>query len=148
MVAALLGGLVGWAWRRVPYLALRWPAQRAALLAACVTALLYALLAGFAVPAQRTAYMLCVVALSLAAGRLLAPSRILCLALLVILLIDPWAGLAAGFWLSFGAVGVLLYVGSAQCVAGRKNCAPGVGFSGRQHWLHCRFCCWFSSSFR
>lgn len=114
MVAALLGGLVGWAWRRLPFLVLRWPAQRAALLAACVTALLYALLAGFAVPAQRTAYMLCVVALSLACGRVLAPSRTLCLALLVVLLIDPWACLAAGFWLSFGAVGVLLYVGSAQ----------------------------------
>jgi competence protein ComEC len=89
------------------------------LLAACLTALLYALLAGFAVPAQRTAYMLCVVALSLAGGRVLAPSRTLCLALLVVLLFDPWAVLAAGFWLSFGAVGVLLYVGSAQVGAGQ-----------------------------
>ena len=43
-----------------------------------------------------------------------APSRILLLALLVVLLIDPWAVLAAGFWLSFGAVGALLYVGAAQ----------------------------------
>ena len=35
------------------------------------------------------------------------------LGLLVVLLLDPWAILAAGFWLSFSAVGVLLYVGSA-----------------------------------
>jgi len=43
----------------------------------------------------------------------IAPSCTLLLALLVVLLIDPWAVLAAGFWLSFGAVGALLYVGSA-----------------------------------
>ncbi len=114
MVAALMGGLIGWGWRRFPYLVQRCPAQRAGLLAACLTALLYALLAGFAVPAQRTAYMLCVAALSLLSGRLIAPSRTLCLALLVVLLLDPWAVLAPGFWLSFGAVGVLLYVGSAR----------------------------------
>jgi competence protein ComEC len=76
--------------------------------------LLYALIAGFAVPAQRTLYMLMVAALAMLSGRIIAPSRVLALALFVVLLIDPWAVLAAGFWLSFGAVGVLLYVGSAQ----------------------------------
>lgn len=114
MLAALVGGLAGWVWRRLPFLAQRCPAQKLALLAGCLTALLYALLAGFAVPAQRTAYMLCVAALSLLSGRLLAPSRTLCLALLLVLVLDPWAVLAAGFWLSFGAVAVLLYVGSGQ----------------------------------
>ena len=113
MVAALFGLLAGTAWRRIPALALRLPAQRAALLAGCLAALGYALLAGFAVPAQRTLYMLLVAALAMAAGRIVAPSRTLCLALAVVLLIDPWAVLAAGFWLSFGTVGALLYVGSA-----------------------------------
>ena len=113
LVAALLAGLVGWVWRRVPVLALRMPAQRAALLAGCLMAFIYVFLAGFGVPAQRTLYMLLVAALAVSSGRILAPSRILCLALLVVLLIDPWALLAAGFWLSFGAVGALLYVGSA-----------------------------------
>jgi competence protein ComEC len=32
---------------------------------------------------------------------------------------DPWATLAAGFWLSFGAVAALLYVGSAEVGAGK-----------------------------
>ena len=72
------------------------------------------MLAGFAVPAQRTLYMLLVAALAMLSGRIMAPSRTLCLALLVVLLIDPWAVLAAGFWLSFGAVGALLYTGSAK----------------------------------
>ncbi len=112
MLAALIGGLVGWGWRRLPALATRLPAQRAALFAGCLTAFVYVFLAGFGVPAQRTLYMLLVTALALSSGRILAPSRILTLALLVVLLIDPWAVLAAGFWLSFAAVGALLYVAS------------------------------------
>ena len=113
MVAALFGLLAGRVWRRVPALALRLPAQRAALLAGCLAAFLYVLLAGFAVPAQRTLYMLLAAALAMGAERVIAPSRTLCLALLVVLLIDPWAVLAAGFWLSFAAVGALLYVDAA-----------------------------------
>jgi competence protein ComEC len=113
MVAALFGLLTGFVWRRVPALALRLPAQRVALLAGCLAAFFYVLLAGFAVPAQRTLYMLLVAALAMGSGRVVAPSRTLSLALLVVLLIDPWSVLAVGFWLSFGAVGALLYVGSA-----------------------------------
>ncbi|HXE40754.1 MAG TPA: DNA internalization-related competence protein ComEC/Rec2, partial [Azonexus sp.] len=119
MVAALFGWLVGFGWRRVPRLALALPAQKAGLLAACTAALFYALLAGFAVPAQRTLYMLLVAALAMLSGRIIAPSRTLLLGLLVVLLIDPWSVLAAGFWLSFGAVGALLYVGSAEVGRGQ-----------------------------
>jgi competence protein ComEC len=114
MVAALFGWLVNLVWRRVPALALRLPAQKAGILAAGLAAFGYALLAGFAVPAQRTLYMLLVAVLAMLSGRLAAPSRTLLLALLVVLLVDPWAVLAAGFWLSFAAVGALLYIGSAQ----------------------------------
>jgi competence protein ComEC len=114
MVAALFGWLVNVGWRRQPWLAQRLPAQKAGLLAACLAALFYSLLAGFAVPAQRTLIMLMVAAVAMLSGRLLAPSRTLALALWVVLLFDPWACLAAGFWLSFGAVAALLYVGSAQ----------------------------------
>jgi competence protein ComEC len=102
MVAALFGWLVNVGWRRSPRLLLRLPAQKAGLLAACAAAFFYALLAGFAVPAQRTLYMLLVAALAMLSGKLIAPSRTLALALLVVLLFDPWAVLAAGFWLSFG----------------------------------------------
>lgn len=113
MVAGLAGWLFNAGWRRVPALAQRWPSQHAGLLAAAVTASVYALLAGFGVPAQRTLYMLLVAVAAMLSGRLLAPSRVLALALLVVLVADPWSPLAAGFWLSFGAVGALLYIGSA-----------------------------------
>lgn len=65
MVAALFAALVGWLWRRSEWLALHLPAQKAAVVAGWLAAFAYALLAGFAVPAQRTLYMLSVVALAL-----------------------------------------------------------------------------------
>ena len=114
MVAALFAGLVGGLWRRSEWLVLHLPAQKAAVVAGWLAAFAYALLAGFAVPAQRTLYMLSVVALALWSGRNLGASRTLLLALLVVLLIDPWAVLSAGFWLSFGAVGLLFFVGTSR----------------------------------
>ena len=107
MVAGLFAWLVAAGWRRVPRLALRLPAQKAAALAGASAALAYCLLAGFAVPAQRTLYMLAAIALAMWSGRLAGGSRVLALALFVVLLLDPLAVLSAGFWLSFGAVAVL-----------------------------------------
>jgi competence protein ComEC len=118
MVAGLAWWLASWLWRRSPRLPLLVPAQKAAALAGLAAAFLYCLLAGFAVPAQRTLYMLGVVALALWAGRTASGSRVLALALLVVLLVDPWAVLAAGFWLSFGAVALLFYVGGGRLASG------------------------------
>ena len=68
MVSGLIFALVYWLWRRSHRLALWLPARKAAVIAGLVAALGYALLAGFAVPAQRTVYMLAVVALALWLG--------------------------------------------------------------------------------
>ena len=114
MVAALLAALTGWVWRRIPALALRWPAQQAGVLAGFFMALVYCLLAGWGVPAQRTLYMLGCVALALVLRRDTAPSRVLALALGVVLILDPWAITAAGFWLSFGAVALLFLVSTGR----------------------------------
>lgn len=108
-------------WRRVPRWTLALPAAKAATVAGAVAALAYALLAGFAVPTQRTLYMLSVVALALWLGRLTSATRVLAAALLVVVALDPWAVLSAGFWLSFGAVAVILMV--------------SVGRVGTGHWL-------------
>ncbi|KQQ86342.1 DNA internalization-related competence protein ComEC/Rec2 [Massilia sp. Leaf139] len=120
MVAGLAALAVSWLWRRSFFtgaqLPLLLPAQKVAALGGALAALLYVLLAGYGVPAQRTLYMLAVVAFSLWLGRLTSVSHILCLALGLVVLLDPWAVLWAGFWLSFGAVGVILYAG-----LGRSN---------------------------
>jgi competence protein ComEC len=99
-----------WVWRRSAVLTERMPAHKVALAAGALAALGYTLLTGFAVPAQRTFYMVATVAVAAWSGRITSASRVLALALLVVTVLDPWAVLAAGFWLSFGAVAVILYV--------------------------------------
>lgn len=110
MVSGLVFALAYWLWRRNPRLTLELPAGKAALLFGLAAALGYTLLAGFAVPAQRTLYMLAVTAAALWFGMASRISVVLAAALFVVLLLDPWAVLAPGFWLSFGAVAVIMYV--------------------------------------
>jgi competence protein ComEC len=105
-------------WRRSARLPLYLPARHAAVIGGFVAAFSYALLSGFAVPAQRTLYMLGVVAVAHLWRREVGASRVLMLALLLVLLLDPWAVLAAGFWLSFGAVALLLFIGNGRLGAG------------------------------
>src|SRR5581483_10952215 len=118
MVAGIFGWLVFQLWRRSERLALALPAQKAAAAAAFLGALAYCLLSGFAVPAQRTLYMVGVAALALWTGRTSGASRVLALALAVVLVLDPWAVLSPGFWLSFGAVAVIFYVASGRVARG------------------------------
>lgn len=114
LTGVLLYVLVGWLWRCLPSLPRRVPAPRAAAVAAAMGVFAYAALAGFAVPARRTALMFSVAALGAASGRETSPARLLTLAGLVVLLLDPLAVLASGFWLSFGAVGILLWLASGR----------------------------------
>ncbi len=114
MVASLVYWLAFRLWARRPSLALRLPAQKAAALTGALAALGYALIAGFSVPTQRTFFMLAAIAVALWLGRGISASRILAWALLAVLLVDPWAVLAPGFWLSFGAVAMIFYVSTKR----------------------------------
>jgi competence protein ComEC len=107
MFAGLAFAVVAFAWVRVPALALAVPARKAGAAAGVAAAAAYTLLAGFGVPAQRTLAMLAVAAASVVAERQASSSRVLAAAVLAVLLVDPWAVLAPGFWLSFGAVGAI-----------------------------------------
>jgi competence protein ComEC len=112
LVSGLAAWLVAAFWRSVPRLALRAPARKPAAIAAIVAALGYTLLAGYGVPAQRTFWMVTVFAAALWCDRIATPWRTLALALAVVVLMDPWAPLAPGLWLSFGAVAVIFYAAS------------------------------------
>ena len=120
----LVYALVGWLWRQLPGLPRRVPAPRVAAVAAALGVLGYAALAGFAVPARRTALMFGVAALGAASGRETPPARLLALAGLVVLLFDPLALLASGFWLSFGAVGILLWLAAGRAGRQRRDDEP------------------------
>ncbi|HXX83775.1 MAG TPA: DNA internalization-related competence protein ComEC/Rec2 [Casimicrobiaceae bacterium] len=109
--ATLMGAVAYWAWRRSHRLTSRLAARKAAAVAGVVAAFAYVLLAGFQIPAQRTLYMLTVAAIGLWLGRPGPASTVWLWALAVVLAWDPWASLTPGFWLSFGAVGLLLYIG-------------------------------------
>ncbi len=95
----------------------RVPARVIATLAAMLVAWLYCLLAGWGVPAQRTFFMLACVAASILMRYTLSASRVLAAAAAVVVLADPWAPLATGFWLSFLAVGILFAAGAASSKA-------------------------------
>ncbi len=129
MLAGLAFALVYASWKRSSRLALALPARKAAAIAGVLVALGYALLSGFSVPAQRTVYMLGTVAAALLLSRNIAPSQLLAAALAIVLLADPWSVMAPGFWLSFGAVGLILYI-----TANRVGNAHWLVEYGRVQW--------------
>jgi len=96
LVAGLIFTLAWTVWSRIPSLALRWPATRAAALVALLGAGGYTLLSGLSVPAQRSFLMAAVAMLALIMLRPAIPSRILALALLIVLAMDPGAPLQIG----------------------------------------------------
>jgi competence protein ComEC len=110
MLAGLAFAIIAFIWRRFPSLVMRLPTRKAATIAGVFVALLYAGLAGWSVPTQRTIFMMLTFAAALLLARNLAISRVLAIALIVVVLCDPWAVIAPGFWLSFGAVALIAYV--------------------------------------
>jgi competence protein ComEC len=117
-VAGLAAWLAGAVWRRSGFIGRNWPlrlpAQVVAVTAGALFAGLHAALAGFNVPAQRALWMAGVVALAFISGRNVARSVVLAWALGLVLLIDPWAVVSAGFWLSFSAVAAILFAMSGR----------------------------------
>ncbi|MFM0603903.1 DNA internalization-related competence protein ComEC/Rec2 [Paraburkholderia sediminicola] len=117
-VAGLAAWLAGAVWRRSGFIGRNWPlllpAQVVAVTGGAVFAGLHAALAGFNVPAQRALWMAGVVALAFISGRNVARSVVLAWALGLVLLIDPWAVVSAGFWLSFCAVAAILFAMSGR----------------------------------
>lgn len=119
LIAGLVLLLMRRLWSWLPGLALRLAAPRAGALFALLAAFAYAALAGFAVPTQRALLMLAVALGGVLLGRQVRPSQSLAAALLAVLVYDPLAVLDAGFWLSFAAVAVILYVMTGRAGGGR-----------------------------
>ncbi len=109
IVAGLVFFFFRWMWSRSSRLCIWLTAPQAAAVSAMLVALLYAALAGFAVPTQRALIMLAVVMGGILLRRQQRASHVLSLALLLVVLIDYQTVMSAGFWLSFSAVGIILY---------------------------------------
>jgi competence protein ComEC len=128
MVAALAawlgGGIVRWRHAQ----ALRLTAIHGQAFAGAAAALLYSLLAGWSVPTQRTLVMLAVYFLARCCRRHGSTADALGIALVAVLLLDPFAPLAVGAWLSFGAVTII-----ALALHGRiQRAAPVASFARMQ----------------
>ena len=108
LVAGLVFLLVRrtWAWLGV----LTVSPQTMAAYAAWLAGLFYGAIAGFSLPVQRAELMLAVWLWAIVRQRHTANMQVLLLALLVVVLFDPLALLSAGFWLSFAAVALLLFL--------------------------------------
>lgn len=141
MFAWLAVLLVAALWRRLarqwPALALAWPVQRAAGVGGVALAATYAMFAGWGVPAQRTVLMLCVVVGLRLLGRQWPWPVVWVTALAAVLLLDPWAWLQAGFWLSFVAVAILFATDPGRRVAASLPSVEEQGGmeAGWRRWL-------------
>ncbi len=103
---------VAWRWLRIPGI----EREPFAILLGLCAAGGYSLLAGFSVPTQRTWLMLAIFAMARLGARQVGASRTWSMALIAVLLLDVFAPLGAGFWLSFVAVGVLLLMDTSSLV--------------------------------
>lgn len=101
-------GLARRGWRLAARHGLRWRRERIVAVVASLLATGYAFLAGLGVPTQRTLMMLVAFLLLRESGRVVQPGTPLGLAAVVIVILDPFCTLSAGFWLSFLAVGAIL----------------------------------------
>lgn len=131
LIAGLIFALMRRIWGAVPALVLRVSAPQGAAAVALLAAAGYALLAGFSIPTQRAMVMLLVVMGGVLLKRRVRPFQSLALALLAVLIFDPFAVHNAGFWLSFAAVGFILYA-----VVGRRHVASPFAWRewGRVQW--------------
>ncbi|OLP06554.1 DNA internalization-related competence protein ComEC/Rec2 [Rhodoferax antarcticus ANT.BR] len=135
MFAWLAAALVGAGWRRSGWLCLWLPAPSAALIGGVLLAGGYALFSGWGVPAQRTVLMLATVgALRLSGVRWPWP-QVWLLACAVVVAVDPWALLQAGFWLSFVAVGVLFASDSGAFSPDHKGVGGRFVSLLREQWV-------------
>ncbi|ANN72698.1 DNA internalization-related competence protein ComEC/Rec2 [Bordetella bronchialis] len=142
LVAGLAGAAVAWCWRRLRWRGLclaEWmPAQLAGIAAALCVAWGYCLLAGWGIPARRTFFMLAVIACAALLRVPLSRGAMLSFAACVVVALDPWATVAAGFWLSFGAVAAVLAWGHATHAPVRAPAAgddPDAGAGRLRRWL-------------
>lgn len=130
---ALLGVLAAWlvrgAWSRLPGLTRLVPAHVVAAWVALGVSTLYALAAGWGVPAQRTVWMMAFVTVLGAVGRRWPWPLVWLPGAALVALTDPWALAQPGFWLSFVAVGVLLASGVRVPEASADEWAEGRWWS-------------------
>ncbi len=130
IVFGLFFFLMRWAWTLSKTLPLLIPSQLIAAVCGFVAAVIYAAMAGFAIPTQRALIMLLVFVVGYLLRRPPRPLRSLAVALMLVVMWDPLAVLSAGFWLSFGAVAAIFFG-----ISGRVGKIGWLQQWGRVQWV-------------
>jgi len=110
LIAGVIYFLTLTLWRQFYFATQIIPAPIIASILAFAVAFFYASLAGFSLPTQRALIMIAVFLLGLLSSRRLLVSNVISIAVVLILLLDPFSILAVDFWLSFTAVILILYI--------------------------------------
>ena len=128
-LVAFYSGVLGfWLFRFLAPLSRVLPAQTAGVVCGVVAAGGFSLLCGWTLPVQRALIMVCCAAIALVFRRRLRLMDAWLLAFILVLVQAPYASLASGFWLSFGAVALLMLLS--------WNAPMGTG---RGYWIRILF---------
>lgn len=110
LIAGFIYFLTQSCWRRFYFATQLIPAPIIAAVMSFMGAFFYAALAGFSLPTQRALIMIGVFLFSLFSAKRILTLNAVCIAIVLILIMDPLAIIAADFWLSFTAVILILYI--------------------------------------
>lgn len=127
MVAALVFWLTCGLWSKIHRVTELIPSPMIGALFAIFAAIIYSEMAGFACSTQRACVMCAILLLPKFAHRHMSVKTALFRAVWVVLLWDPCVVMSSGFWLSFGAVFVLIYAQyySPKCPKSNSDCSAG-----------------------
>lgn len=132
LVATLFSKVIGMIWSRLPYGPLFVPIIYIEGIFGVSAAIIYSCLSGLSSSTQRSLIMIIFVMLATISRRNITTARALLLALVSILIFDPFAVLGIGFWLSFIAVSLLIYG-----MNGRLDQTSFWWKWGRAQWVTC-----------
>lgn len=121
LVAGLAYWLFKWIWTHLGSLCLRCPAQKIASAGAIVISFAYALIAGFAVPTQRSLITCCLILFSNFFSQRLSIWQSWRYALLAVLIFEPHSVFMLGFYFSFIAVAILILINQRVRVSGIRK---------------------------
>lgn len=136
LIAGAIFTFVIFIYRFLPLYFYRVPAPIVAAYSAIFGSLFYALLAGFSIPTQRSVIMIATFMLGIILRRQISAWHSYFFALGLILLFDPLAILSSGFWLSFSAVGVIMFGMRGRLFASSSKRTSGLWWRfGRTQWV-------------
>ena len=110
-IANLMFLLISFLWKKLTSKQLleKLPAPIVGSIGSILSAIIYANLAGLSVATKRALMMTCLYFAGIIWCKIINIKQVYFLAIIVILILDPFASLSSSFWLSFWAVGILIY---------------------------------------